>query len=126
MDKMMSFKLKSKNAFQPRKNYFREVGFELYSSEEILIPAKKRKLIETDLSFTFPFGYYGLLVSIPEIASEHLIDVSCTPLENEIDSVKVLLINNSECDFMINKGDRIALLIVNKYYDNMIIFENNI
>jgi dUTPase len=120
----MSYKLKSNNAILPSKNYCRDVGFELYSAEEKLIPAKSRSAIETDISFTFPFGYYGLIVAIPEIAINQHIDVVTSPVENEIDSIKVILINNSNNDFIVKKSDRIALMIVNKYFDHFIMFES--
>ena len=121
--RMLHFKLNSKNAKEPMKMFCRDVGFELYSSEEKTIPANSRELIETDLSFTFPFGYYGFIISLPDLALKK-IDVSYSSIENEIESIKILVINNSDEDLKVHKGDRIALMIVNKYYDNFIMLKH--
>ncbi len=121
--RMLHFKLKSDNAKEPMKLYCRDVGFELFSSEDKTIPSKHRELVETDLSFTFPFGYYGFIISLPDLALKK-IDVSYSSIENEIESIKILVINNSDEDFKVYKGDRIALMIVNKYYDNFIMLKH--
>ena len=121
--RMLHFKLNSNNAKEPMKMFCRDVGFELYSSEEKTIPAQSRELIDTDLSFTFPFGYYGFIISLPDLALKK-IDVSYSSIENEIESIKILVINNSDEDYKVNKGDRIALMIVNKYYDNFIMLKH--
>ena len=121
--RMLHFKLNSQNAREPVKMYCRDVGFELYSAEDKTIQAKSRELVETDLSFTFPFGYYGFIISLPDLALKK-IDVSYSSVENEVDSIKILVINNSDEDFKVNKGDRIALMIVNKYYDNFIMLKH--
>ncbi len=121
--RMLHFKLNSQNAKEPVKMYCKDVGFEIFSSENKKIPAKSRELVETDLSFTFPFGYYGFIISLPDLALKK-IDVSYSSIENEIESIKILVINNSDEDFNVDKGDRIALMIVNKYYDNFIILKH--
>lgn len=122
--RMMSYKLVTKNAILPKKKFCRDVGFELYSAEDKIVPARSRAVIDTDLIFTYPFGYYGLLLSIPEISTNLHVDVVTTPIENEIDSIKVILVNNSDIDFPVKKADRIALMIVNKYFDHFIMFQS--
>jgi len=122
--KMLSYKLKSKNALIPMKTYWRDVGFELYSADDKVIPPRSRALINTDVSFTFPFGYYGLIIPIPEISIKHHVDVINFSVENEIESIKVLMINNSDLEYIVKKSDRIALMIVNKYFDHFIMFES--
>ena len=106
----------SKYAKDPKTINIRDVGYELYSSQDINILPNSRALVKTDLKFTFPFGYYGLIVSLPELAIKS-IDNSSSVIENEIDAIEILVINNSNDVFTVNIGDKIAIMIVNKYYD---------
>ena len=123
---MIAFRLKSDNATRPAKNFCSDVGYEIHSAEEKIIPATGRAQIETDLRFYFPFGYYGLLIALPDMAQEKSIDVSVSTVQNGMDTIKVMLINNGEVDVKINRFDKIAFMIINKYYDHFLILENTV
>lgn len=123
---MMSFTRLSTNAKTPERTSCLDVGYELYSAENETIPAGKRQLIETDISFTFKFGYYGFIVSIPELSEQKSIDVGNKILscQNGLHPIKVLLINNSDKEFKVVKGDKIAILVANKFHDHYILIDN--
>ena len=123
---VIAFRLKTENATKPIKQFCSNVGYQLHSAEEKIIPANGRALIETDLTFYFPFGYYGLLISLPDLAKDKSIDVSVSSVQNGMDTIKVLLINNGEVDIKIDRFDKIAFMIINKYFDHYVLLENDV
>src|SRR2546421_65933 len=97
----LTYKMHSSKAQKPMKKYCCDVGYELYSSESVVLRANARALVNTDLSFTFPLGYYGFVVPIKKFAYEYSIDVASGVVENELNTLNVLMINNSNQDFEI-------------------------
>src|SRR5882762_1390619 len=102
---MLSYKLHTVNATFPLKPENPDIVHEIYSAEDKIIPAKSRAFIETDISFSFPNGYYGLLLSIPELAQTYSIDVVNSIVQSGEKPIKVLICNNSEIDFVVYKRD---------------------
>ena len=122
---MLSFKLLSKLASKPMKRFCTDPGFELRSSENITIPAKSRSSVKTDLKITFPNGYFGLIVSLPENSLNKKIDVITTFVSNGADSINVILDNKNEEEFKLSIMDPIGFLIPNKYMNMMFIYQEN-
>lgn len=86
--------------------------------EETVIRPMERKLIPTGLSMAIPDGYEAQIRPRSGLAFKKGITVLNTP--GTIDSdyrgeVKVLLINLGTEDFVVEKGMRIAQLVVKKY-----------
>jgi len=91
------------------------------AADTVLKPGK-RKLISTGIKIMIPEGYEGQIRPRSGLSLKHGITVLNTP--GTIDSdyrgiVKVILINLGEEDFKIQRGDRIAQLVIQK-----IIFPN--
>lgn len=85
---------------------------------EVVIHPMERKLIPTGLSMAIPEGYEAQIRPRSGLAFKKGITVLNTP--GTIDSdyrgeVKVLLINLGSEDFVVEKGMRIAQLVVEKY-----------
>lgn len=99
-------------------------GVDLLSAEkcEILLKPKEIKLISTGIKINIPHGYEGQIRPRSGLAVNHGITVLNTP--GTIDSdyrgiIKVILINLSNEEFFIHRGDRIAQLIIQKiFYPN--------
>jgi len=90
-------------------------GFDLHSIEDVILKPGERKLIGTGLAFEIEYGYEVQIRPRSGLAFKHGITVLNTP--GTIDSdyrgeIKVLLINHSNEEFEIKKGDRIAQAIV--------------
>ena len=119
---MLTFQLLSSETSKPTMKGFNEIGYEIYAAEEKVVWPKSRAFIDTSIRFTFPYNYYGLIISLPEHA-EHSIDVSASIINNETESVKVLVINNSDLEFHVYKRERIALMVVNKFFDHGVLYE---
>jgi dUTP pyrophosphatase len=92
------------------------VGYDLHSSLEDIIKSKTRKLVSTGLKISIPLGMYGRIAPRSSLACKKSVDVGAGVVDNDYrGEVKVLLINNGEEDFKIEKGDRIAQLIFENY-----------
>ena len=90
-------------------------GFDLHSIEDVILKPGERRLIRTGLAFEIEFGYEIQIRPRSGLAFKHGITVLNSP--GTIDSdyrgeIKVLLINHSNEEFEIKKGDRIAQAVV--------------
>lgn len=86
--------------------------------EEIIIHPMERKLIPTGLSMAIPDNYEAQIRPRSGLAFKYGVTVLNTP--GTIDSdyrgeVKVLLINLGNKDFIVERGMRIAQLVVERY-----------
>jgi len=96
-------------------------GVDLLSAEasDIVLKPRKIKLISTGIKMMIPIGYEGQIRPRSGLALKHGITVLNTP--GTIDSdyrgiVKIILINLSEEEFIIKRGDRIAQLVIQKIF----------
>ena len=100
-----------------------DAGLDLYAREDAVIPARGgRLLMPTGVAVAIPHGYMGLAVPRSGLALKHGITLVNTP--GIIDSgyrgeLKVVMINtDSEHDYEVKRGDRVAQLIISRY-DNV-------
>jgi len=96
-------------------------GVDLLSAEtsEIILKPGKTKLVSTGIKIMIPKGYEGQIRPRSGLALKYGITVLNTP--GTIDSdyrgiVKVILINLGEKEFVIQRGDRIAQLVIQKVF----------
>ena len=88
-------------------------GYDISSAENKVVPAKSRLLIETDIAIKVPIGTYGKIASRSGLAIKNSIDIGAGTIDADYRGpVKVLVINNSNTEFCIKEGDRIAQLIL--------------
>ena len=89
----------------------------LYSIENLTIPAHSRSLIKTGLAIAVPNGTYGRIAPKSGLATKGiLVDAGVIDADYR-GELKVLLVNHSASDYGIMTGDRIAQLIVEKIVD---------
>ncbi|MCQ2309810.1 MAG: dUTP diphosphatase [Bacteroidales bacterium] len=84
---------------------------------QIVIKPMQRVLIPTGLFMEIPVGYEGQVRPRSGLAIKSGITVLNSPGTIDADyrgEIKVILINLSDTDFVINSGDRIAQLIIAK------------
>lgn len=95
-----------------------DAGLDLRSAESLVIEPYERRLVPCGICLEIPTGYAGLVIPRSGLAIKHGISVVNAP--GLIDSgyrgeVKVILINlDPKEPFAINKGDRIAQLMLVK------------
>jgi dUTP pyrophosphatase len=94
-------------------------GCDLRSSIDAVIPAGKRQMVPTGLKVEIPVGFEGQVRPRSGLAAKHGITVLNTPGTVDCDyrgEIKVILLNTSDEDFIIKKGDRIAQLVFSQVF----------
>jgi len=85
------------------------------ADEPAVLPSGTWKLIPTGVQIALPAGYEGQVRPRSGLAYRHGVTVLNSPGTIDADyrgEVKVLLINHGEDDFTIERGERIAQLVV--------------
>lgn len=105
----------NENTVTPSYNYEGDSGFDLYSTEEITIPAFGRTLVPTGLSFDIKDGYEIQVRSKSGLAINQGLMVLNSP--GTVDSgylgeVKVILFNVNNHEVKINKGMKVAQAVL--------------
>lgn len=92
-------------------------GYDLYSAEDKVIPARGKAMVDTQLSIAVPSGTYGRVAPRSGLASKFMIDTGAGVVDADYRGVIfVLLYNFSDADFHVQEGDRIAQLILERIY----------
>ena len=91
------------------------VGYDLYSIDTVVIPPRHRALLSTGIAVVLPPGVYGRVAPRSSLALKYGIQVGAGVIDPDYTGeVKVILFNHGHADFEVNKGDRIAQLILEK------------
>ena len=107
----------SPDAELPIRKHADDAGADLHSNEDVVLHAGERRLIHSGISIAFPEGWLCWLTPRSGLAAKHGITIVNTP--GLIDAgyrgeICAILLNTSDEDFIINKGDRIAQLVFQK------------
>ncbi|PVH93228.1 dUTP diphosphatase, partial [Periconia macrospinosa] len=114
-EQALQVQLLSEHAKAPTKGSAFAAGHDLYSARDVVIPARGRARVDTDISIAVPAGTYGRVAPRSGLAAKHGIDTMAGVIDADYrGQVGVILANLSEQDFEIKVGDRIAQLIVEK------------
>lgn len=113
---MLGFRLLSQYAVIPRKASKNAAGFDLCSAYDYIIPAKGKGLIKTDLVIKLPEGCYGRIAPRSGLAWNHFIDVAGGVIDPDYNgNVCVILYNFGSEPFVVERGQRVAQLICEKF-----------
>jgi deoxyuridine 5'-triphosphate nucleotidohydrolase len=114
----------SAQASLPAKASASAAGYDLKSAEQVTVPAGKHKLVLTDLSIAVPAGTYGRIAPRSGLALKCGLDVLAGVVDRDYrGNVGVILINHSTADLVVQAGDRIAQLILEKIDDQAVVEE---
>ena len=107
----------SPDAELPIRKHADDAGADLHSNEDVVLHAGERRLIHSGISIAFPEGWLCWLTPRSGLAAKHGITIVNPP--GLIDAgyrgeICAILLNTSDEDFIINKGDRIAQLVFQK------------
>ncbi len=106
-------KLLSVNARAPQRQSDLAAGYDLYSSEDVIIGAGKRDRIKTGVAIALPRGTYGRVAPRSSLALHSGIDVGAGVIDEDYrGEVCVVLFNHGDRSFEVKVGDRIAQLII--------------
>jgi dUTP pyrophosphatase len=89
-----------------------------FVENEIVIKPLQRILIPTGLHIELPVGFEAQIRPRSGLAYKHGISIVNAPGTIDADyrgEIKVLLVNLSDTDFVVNNGDRIAQMVIAKH-----------
>lgn len=89
-----------------------------FVTEELVIKPMQRILVPTGLYIELPAGYEAQIRPRSGLAYKHGISIVNSPGTIDADyrgEIKVLLINLSDTDFVVNNGDRIAQMVIARH-----------
>ncbi|MDQ2699892.1 MAG: dUTP diphosphatase [Actinomycetota bacterium] len=112
----LNFQILSEDATAPTRAHHGDAGLDLYSSQAAHIGPGERWQVSTGIAVEIPEGHAGLVLPRSGLAARNGISLVNAP--GLIDAgyrgeLKVLLLNNDPAEiFRIEKGDRIAQLVI--------------
>ncbi|GJN23792.1 hypothetical protein PR202_gb11471 [Eleusine coracana subsp. coracana] len=110
---MLKVKKLSDKAILPSRGSALAAGYDLSSAAEMVVPARGKALVPTDLSIAIPEGTYARIAPRSGLAWKHSIDVGAGVIDADYRGpMGVILFNHSDVDFAGKPGDRIAQMII--------------
>lgn len=116
----VNFKKLTETAIVPEYKSDEAAGMDLFADEDVIINGQtntitSHKLVKTGIAIQLPVGYEAQVRPRSGLAYKHRVTVLNSP--GTIDSdyrgdVGVILINHSNKNFEVKKGDRIAQLVI--------------
>eukprot|EP00941_MAST-03F_sp_MAST-3F-sp1_P003532 g3532.t1 len=97
-------KLLSENATLPVRGSLHAAGYDLSAASAVTIPAGGKGIAKTDLAIAVPDGTYGRIAPRSGLAWKKHID----------GNVGVVLFNHGKNDLVVQPGDRVAQLILER------------
>lgn len=110
----IKFKKTHADAQLPKKNHEDDAGWDLFSVEEVTIPANSSRVVPVGLQLAYVEpGYWVRVASRSGLSFKH--NILAHP--GVIDSgyrgdLGVLLYNHSDADYSVKKGDRVAQIVI--------------
>ena len=106
----------SNDVLIPKKMYVNPAGHNLFASQTIRVHAGSRALVSIELRMVIPKGFFGGISPRSGLA----VNRGIVAFSGTIDSgyrgiIYVLLFNFSHDDYIVEKGNRIAQIIFQKY-----------
>lgn len=124
--KLLVKKLNSTSKIPVRGSQF-AAGLDLFANTANTISAGDQKIISTGISISLPEGVYGRVAPRSGITIKYRVDVKAGVIDRDYrGEVKVVMYNYSDVDFIINAGDKIAQLILEKYEADVVIIEGEL
>jgi dUTP pyrophosphatase len=115
----MTFEKLHEDAIIPHYQTIGSAGLDLHSIEAAVIEPGQRKMVSTGLTIKLPQGTEGQIRPRSGLAAKHGITVLNSPGtidEDYTGELKVILYNTNDSTFSVEKGDRIAQLVVCPVY----------
>ncbi|MFZ4117157.1 MAG: dUTP diphosphatase [Rhodoluna sp.] len=110
--------IKCEPELMPTMGNLGDAGYDLRSADSATVPARSRTTINTGVAIALPTGYVALVHPRSGLAAKHGITVLNAP--GTVDAgyrgeILITLVNHSDVDFDIAKGDRVAQILFQKF-----------
>lgn len=115
----LRFKKTNPNATLPTKNNESDTGFDVYCVEDKFIPARGSDTVDVGLEFAYITpGYWVKVEGRSGLGFKHGISPHPGIIDNGYrGNAGIKLYNNTDIDYRVKAGDRIAQFVVYKNYD---------
>lgn len=114
---LFTIKKLSDNAVIPVRGTPGSAGYDLSAAYAGVVPAKGKKLIKTDISMSIPEFCYAQIAPRSGLAHKNFIHVGAGVIDSDYrGNIGVILFNFSDKDFIVEKGDRIAQMIIKRIF----------
>jgi dUTP pyrophosphatase len=113
--KTLGYKKVSPDAVDPKYNFEKDSGFDLYSIEDVSLGDMSRAMVGTGLAFNIPDGYEIQVRPKSGLAINYGLTVLNTPSTIDggyVGEVKVILFNTSRETYEVKKGMKIAQAVL--------------
>ena len=101
-----------KGAYMPTRAHKTDAGLDLYAREPQIIYAKESAVFDTGVHIELPPDTVGFLKSKSGLNVKHGIASEGVIDEGYTGSIVAKLFNNSDKDYLVNKGDKITQLVI--------------
>lgn len=109
----LHIKLIHNDAKLPKRAHPCDAGLDIYAVESCILYSGVHAVLPTGFQMAIPPGFVGIIKPRSGLAVKHSIDVLAGVIDSEYrGEVKVTLLNHSERQMEIKKGDRIAQLLI--------------
>jgi len=116
LNNMLYINKLSTNATIPTLGSKYAAGYDLYSAYDYKVLAKSKCLIKTDIAVEIPKGYYGRIAPRSGLSWKKFTDIGAGVIDNDYRGpLGVVLFNHNSEILNIEKGDRVAQLIITPY-----------
>ena len=99
----------------PTKGSQGAAGHDLYAQEAKNILDRGQAIIGTGIAISLPLGTYGRIAPRSGLAAKHALTINAGVIDADYTGeIKIILVNLSNQDYEVKKGDKIAQLIVER------------
>ncbi len=114
---IMRFKKLKESAKTPYHANYGDAGSDLFASEDFVLPSASVAAVPTGIAIEIPYGFVGYINPRSSMAMK---GIGILNAPGTIDSgyrgeIKVLLSNNTDTDYHIKAGDKIAQIVIHRY-----------
>jgi len=106
----------SPNAIIPTRASQGSVGYDLYSTEDTVVPCQcGRVIVGTGIAVGLPEDVYARIAPRSGLAAKHCIDVGAGVIDPDYTGeIKVIMFNHGSVEYVIKQGDKIAQMILER------------
>ncbi|XP_037711916.1 deoxyuridine 5'-triphosphate nucleotidohydrolase [Drosophila subpulchrella] len=114
---VLKFAKLTENALEPVRGSAKAAGVDLRSAYDLVVPARGKAIVKTDLQVHVPEGSYGRVAPRSGLAVKNFIDVGAGVVDEDYrGNLGVVLFNHSDVEFEVKRGDRIAQFICERIF----------
>lgn len=110
----LKIKKMTENAITPTRNHKTDAGLDMYANTDVIIPSHMCSVVSTGIAAEIPEGFAGLIWGRSGLSKCGIHKYAGVVDSSYRGEIKVVLYNSTHSDYIINRGDRIAQLLIQK------------